>query len=424
MEQQFTNDLHHALNPALQTSLEVLAMPLPQLAGWLEERIEQNPLLSLDPIPSQEEEKDPISLEELSPLQEIDGYERPIPRDSYRERVTQIPPLVEQRDLFEFLAAQARERFISSMELSSALNLISQIDEKGYLPSSIEDSKLLYILQSFDPPGIAARSVRECLLLQLKRRRKPSPLARTILEDHYEDFLHQRVSKLCRKLGCKEEEFRRIIRCELSTLSLNPAALFQRNETTPWIPDLLILEEGGIYRVEVEQSLLPRICFDPRYNDSSFAKDYVSQKRKEAFFIRNAIKKRSLTLLRLGKLLLKTQYAFLEGLENHLQPLTLEETALALKLHRSTIGRAIAGKVVSTPRGILALEDFFRRAGALSSAVEKKITQLISEENKSDPLSDDAIAKHLQTLGCGCSRRTVAKYRKSLNLQPARFRKI
>ncbi|MBS3905116.1 MAG: RNA polymerase factor sigma-54 [Simkania sp.] len=435
MEPYFTIQLRPTLALNLRTALEVLTMPLPQLVHWIEERIEENPLLSLDSRVSTQEnatESIPVNAprsEEntLPPSQEFDALPREKIPSTYRQRVTQTLPLVEKRDLFAYLTFQAREAFCKEKDLSQALELIAEIDEKGLLPSHVEDSVLVSTLQSFDPPGIAARSIQEALLLQLKRKPRATPLAMSILRDHYDDFLHQRIATLCRHLRCSKHTLRKTIRDELSSLSFAPASTFRHNEVIPWIPDLYIIEEEGRMRVEVNEAFLPRISFDARYDKISYEpsmNSYCRTKRMDALLLQKALKKRQITLFRLGSLLLKTQRSFFEGQESHPQPLSIEQTASILKLHRSTIGRAITDKVISTPRGCFSLAMFFRHAKAISSSVETALSQLIQEEDKQHPLSDEAIATHLHQLGYPCSRRTVAKYRNALHLPTARLRKL
>jgi len=398
MEQQLFFQQRFLLTPELLTSLDVLIKPLPELAEWLEARIEENPLLSSD-----------------APSRGFQG-----------NKIAETTLVVEQRDLYETLELQAREAFDNPAQLKEAIDLIHNIDEKGFLPSETKDSPIVTALQTFDPPGIAARSVCECLKLQLKR--KPcSKLCIDLLNQHYDDLLRCRFSVICKSLKINKLKLRNLIRNELSRLSLAPALQFKKEDSIPWIPDLILYESEEGWKVRVNTALLPKVKVGLLYKISSEdgeTKKYLNWKSKEARYVIASIKKRNATLLKLGKLLLKAQMDYLEGRKEHPEKMTVEDTAEKLGMHRSTIYRAVCNKVVSTPRGILAIASFFRHASAISSAIEDKIQQLISNEDKSHPLSDSSIAKQLQQLGFTCCTRTVAKYRNSLSLPKAHLRKL
>ncbi len=402
MEQNLSLRQRLLLAPSMLTSLEVLLKPLPELSRWLEERIEENPLLMAD-FPSGEG---------------FGGIFRCNPK-------LESTASVEPKDLYEILIAQAREAFPNPPQLQKAIDLIHQIDKKGYLPPIVTDSPILSILQSFDPPGIAARSVQEALILQL-RRKGSSPLALAIVEEHYDDLLAQRLKKLSLHLNIPEEELRLLIQHDLASLSLAPGDIFQKQYAIPWIPDLTIHEEDGLLHVEINTSLLPKIALDTRYKNQAHdeeTKSYLRWKGKDAYFVLQALRKRAITLKKIGYLLIKTQRPYFIGKRDTPFLLTVDQAAECLKLHRSTIDRAIHEKVIGTPRGILPLEAFFRHSRSIGFPIEEKIDQLILNEDKRSPLSDNAIAKHLRQLGLPCSRRTVAKYRQGMQLPKAHLRK-
>ncbi len=417
MEQQLSLNQRHLLTPSFLTSLQVLTKPLPELAVWLESRIEENPLLSLDPAPV-DFETDSESLEE-----EGDIY--PNRQDYCKPRIIETTAIVEQRDLYTLLSSQAREAFADAAQLKEVLDLVQQIDKKGFLPSTVQDSFVLSVLQTFDPPGVGARSMQEALLLQLKRKNTNSILLQ-ILQTHYNDLLHHRIAKLSKLFKIDQGALRSLIQRELAQLSLAPGDVCLTHSTIPWIPDLSILEENGQLKVDVNRAFLPRIFLNRHYVGQSSdeeTRSYLLQKRKEATLLIEALRKRSNTLRKLGLFLIKTQSAFFLGKSARPYKLSIEQTALQLNLHGSTIGRAIEEKVIDTPFGMQPLESFFRHGQALPFEIEGKIAQLIQNEDKNDPLSDAAITEKLSQAGFSCSRRTVAKYRNTMHLPNAHLRK-
>ena len=397
MKQQLFLQQRFLLSPKALLSLEVLIKPLPELSDWLNEKIEENPLLTSDTFS----------------------------RGFQGSKLPERDLVVEQRDLYELLLLQAREAFHGPDQLKKIFDLIHDLDEKGFLPPATKRSKALSTLQTFDPPGIGARSIRECLLLQLKRK-KSSQKSLALIERHYDDLLHGRFKHLCQALNLSHLELRTLIKEELSCLSIAPAIAFKNEPSLPWIPDLTLTKVETEWKVEVNTSLLPKIKVGlsyPTLKQDKELKNYLEEKGKEALFVLRSVKKRNAMLIKLGHLVLKFENDYLEGISEYPQKMLVEEVAPLLKVHPSTLYRAIANKVIATPRGVVSLSAFFRHASALASNVEERIEKLILEEDKNKPLSDACIAKHMNELGIPCSRRTVSKYRNVLCLPVAKLRK-
>jgi RNA polymerase sigma-54 factor len=397
MEQQLFFQQRFLLSPKLLISLDVLIKPLGELAEWLTEKIEENPLLSSSAVS----------------------------RVFQGNKIPEKALVVEQRDLYESLKAQAREIFLAPEELKKAYDLIHELDEKGFLPHLTKMDKILSTLQTFDPPGIAARSIRECLALQLKRK-NASSASLMLVEHYYDDLLHGRFKQLARSLKLSALELKTLIKEELSHLTTSPAKIFRKEPDLPWIPDLILTKIDGKWKVEVNTSLLPKIKIGLSYptpEQDASCKNYLKEKGKEARYVLSAIKKRNAMLIKLGSLLIKFENEYFEGLKEYPRQLLVEEVAPLLQVHPSTLYRAVANKVVSTPLGIVSLAAFFRHASSLPSNVEERIEKLILEEDKRKPLSDACIAKHLSELGIACSRRTVSKYRNVLCFPVAKLRK-
>ena len=394
------------LAPSLTQSLTILQLPILELSVWLQKQLEENPLVEL-------------------------ASESSAPSDT---RVIESKGVVEQRDFYkeknlaDHLESQARLFFHDAKELRKALDLLAELDEKGYLPSDTPDSATVNSLQLFDPPGICARSLQESLLLQLKAKGLHHSLGYAMIQEHFEDLLHHRLSKIRKQLGCTYEQLYDALHEEIASLSTNLADRFSFSETLLPIPDLSLQEEDGVWRVEVNRSYLPRVRLCTRLfaqpNDGETA-NYLRHRYKEAQQLLQAVRKRNATLSRLGHLLLRTQGAFLEGRTNRPNHLTISEAAGELKLHPATIARAVANKYVNCAFcGIVPLKFFFCRSSCSNTFdLGEAIASAIAQENSLQPLSDEQIAKKLRVCGVVCARRTVAKYRKLRQIPAAAMRK-
>jgi len=380
------------LSPALVQGLQILQMPVLELASWLHKQLEENPLVEL--------------LYDSSP-----------PTDS---RVIETGRIVEQRDfsnkektLTEHIESQARIFFTHSEDLQTALEIISNLDQRGFLPKETPDSRILESLKLFDPPGVFARSLQESLLIQLKGKGRAESLAYRVIDRNFDDLLNGRFAKICKSLNCTKPDLHEALHTDIASLAFNPGCRFSGKETHLLIPDLLLREEEGSWSIEINKSNLPRVRLNHKLlqTTSQEAKDYLHSCYKEARRLILSVRKRGLTLSKIGNFLLKTQIGFLDGMTLKPTPLTIQEVAEELKLHPATIARAIAGKYVSCAHhGILPLNFFF------SSSLGETIAGIIARETK--PLSDRDIAERLRI-----PRRTVAKYRVRHKIPSASIRK-
>lgn len=403
---------------ALRQALSILEMPLPELAEWLREQIEQNPALQFAEEEAEEELEDATAegfevLEHLDPL-----FSSAIFPETHSEQ----PPWIEQiasppPTLSHHLLQQAREALSSSHDLTRMEELIGNLDEKGFLAASPTDPSLLNLLQSLDPPGVGARSLQEALLLQLKRQGKKDSIAYRIVHDHYDDFIHSRHKILCQKISCTTEKLQTIIQETLSSLSLDPAAPFRHASFPTAIPEIFIEGSAGQWRITLSDAFLPK--FKRNFSDSSDMRHFETA----ALWVEKMIGRRHQILTQVVKLVAEIQSDYFQGNTSDLQPLTLHQAAKKLKLHESTLSRIVKDKYLFCPRGIFPLRFFFPHATANSNishhTAKERLKELINHENKQNPLSDQKLAAALHAQGVLCSRRTVTKYRRNLKLPPA-----
>jgi len=390
------------LTQAMQQALHVLELPLQELANLVQQEIEHNPAVEEVSPPH----KDIFSSKE-GPLNLIDHV------------------LPHKPSLFEYLMQQAALAFDSPEDLSIAETLIGNLDKRGFLsdypPLSPKEQKVLFILQTFDPPGIAARSLQESLLLQLASKNQKNTLAYQIIEHHFEELLLNRLPDISKKLKLSLSALQKILEKEIAPLDLRPASKFHTFHPEYLIPDVLITQEDTTWNIEVSSALLPHFTI----SSTKELRPYISS----ATWLLSALRKRSTTLKNIARVLLDRHLSFFSGEETTLKPLTIQEVADELHLHPSTVARACMHKTLSTPLGLFPFRYFFSHSLQKTSETSKHalkhyLSKLVSEEEKTHPLSDEALAKKLRAQGIPCARRTIAKYRRLLSIPAAAQRRL
>ncbi len=299
-----------------------------------------------------------------------------------------------------------------------------------------------------DPPGIAARDIRECLLLQLDALRDEpefrgdhapaAAVARTLITDHLDDLMQNRLPRIAEKTGLPVEQIKAGIEV-MRRLSLAPGRRLISDSPTPIIPDAIVEydEEQDRYIAFLNDARLPNLQVNREY--AQMARDRaVAQKDREflrtnmsnAQWLIDAVSQRKHTLLRVINVVVQAQRDFFDYGPQALKPLPMTQVADQLGIHVATVSRAVAEKYLQTPRGIVPLRKFF--TGGLSTesgedmsydAVRAALQEVIAAEDKSRPLSDEAIVDELRKRGIEIARRTVAKYRDQLGVPSARLRK-
>lgn len=365
-------------------------------------------------------------------------------------------------------------------ERAIAMQIIGSIDDDGYLrrePSAMVDDLLfsqnisthekeikqvLQKIQRFDPPGVGARNLQECLLLQLQNRLRQDEgtlsleektsvqIALRIVDQYFDEFTKKHYPKLCRQLGIEEEDLKDAIN-EILKLNPKPASGFATRGDRALnyvVPDYIVSNRDG----ELELSLNARNAPDLRINDHyrDMLKAFhdgrngkrASKKEKEAvLFIKqkidsakwfiDAIKQRQQTMmLTMGAILKHQEEFFLTGDEKKIKPMILKDIADVTGLDISTVSRVANSKYVQTEFGTKRLKDFFSESLSTQDGeevstleVKKILSEVIGEEHKRRPLSDEKLKSILMKKGYNIARRTVAKYREQLNIPVARLRK-
>ena len=293
------------------------------------------------------------------------------------------------------------------------------------------------IVQAMDPPGVGARDLKESLLLQLEHFGGDHSFLRTLIQEHLEDILMNRLPKVCRKTGKTMEEVKEALEF-LRHLNPRPGAEFGREVSYTVVPDVIVEEVDGRYEIQVVRDPLPVLQISPVYKKllKEAKKDkkvyeYLRKKIETARAFMDAIQQRQSTLHRICRVLVEKQKEFLEQGVEKLKPMKMQDVADAIGVHISTVSRAISGKYMQTPRGIFELRRFFstgttnQEGKKLSqNTIKEWVREIVNAEDKRAPLSDDEIVERLhKEKGVKLARRTVTKYRKALGIPSSRLRK-
>ena len=333
--------------------------------------------------------------------------------------------------------------------------IIEAVDDAGYLTVTLDDilaavigdfpdvtdaevSMVLKRIQHFDPLGVAARSVSECLLIQLAALPESTPMraqAMLIIRDHLDLLAARDYRTLARKTKLKEEQLREVMRL-LHQLHPRPGESVVQKEPEYVIPDVSVFKQHGRWVVELNPDSVPKLRVNAEYaalsRSTKRAEDteYIKQHVQDARWFIKSIESRNETLLKVTNAIVTRQQAFFEHGEEAMKPMVLNDIADAIDMHESTVSRVTTQKFMHTPRGIFELKYFFsshvstENGGECSStAIRALIRKLVAAENSAKPLSDSKIAELMAAQGIQVARRTIAKYRESLNIPPSNQRK-
>jgi RNA polymerase sigma-54 factor len=358
--------------------------------------------------------------------------------------------------LRDYMIEQLALTQLSHRERMLVAFLVEALNDDGYLAQTLEElvevvpeefygepdeviddlGIALRHLQSLDPPGIGARNPRECLLLQLLNlpATPVQALAVAIVKDHLEQLANRDYVRIRKALGCEDEALRQAQEL-IRSLNPRPGAQFSPMDTRYIVPDVFVRKHRGSWTVQLNQEAMPRLRINRLYADllrrqrSSGGGNLSGQLQEAKWLIKN-VQQRFDTIARVSQAIVDRQRAFFDHGEVAMRPLTLREIADTVELHESTISRVTTQKYLASPRGVYELKYFFGShvatdtgGAASSTAIRALIKQLVSAEDGHKPLSDAKIAEVLGEQGIVVARRTVAKYRESLNIPPVNLRK-
>ena len=329
--------------------------------------------------------------------------------------------------------------------------LVEALDEDGYLTQPLEELAeqvpadfdlepedlriALHHLQNLDPTGVGARDARECLLLQASAlpEDRIREVAIRIIRDHLDLLANRDFQKLRKAVSATEEELKQA-QVLIRSLNPRPGASYAQVETRYITPDVIVRKVRGKWVVTTNAEAFPRLRINRLYAEilsrQRRGESSLSGQLQEARWLIKNVQQRFDTIQRVSQAIVDRQRQFFEHGEVAMRPLVLREIADVCELHESTISRVTTQKYMATPRGIFELKYFFgshvatEAGGACSAtAIRALIKQLVAAENTKKPLSDSQIAEILGQQGIVVARRTIAKYRESLNIPAANLRK-
>lgn len=446
------------MTPRLQQALKLLQVPTLELQQILKQELQQNPMLEeVDEVVEAEEDVEAKSQEEVRQEDSSidwdefwnDSYDSGFrgSEDRSQEFHERVP--VTRVGLRELLENQLRQNTRSEGQIRIGDFIIGCLDDDGYMRVPVEEiardldvsaeevETVLALLQTFDPAGVAARSREECLLIQLRNRGIKNPTAEAILRDHFQDFLQRRYADIAKALKITPEQVQAAADI-IATLNPNPGSQITGEDPMYVIPDLIVERVNDDYEVFLNDKNVPRLRISARYREllrkgkgrKDEAGTFIQGKLNSARWLIQTIEQRRRTMVKVMKCIVEEQRDFLDKGIEHLKPLTLQQVASRIGMHESTVSRVTSNKYVQTPRGVFVLKYFFssslERDGfedVSAKSVRNYIKELIDQEEKKNPLSDQGIADMLHERGYKIARRTVAKYREQMNILSARQRR-
>ncbi len=450
------------MTPQLQQAIKMLQLSNLELNEQIEQELIENPALDIE----EQERENELSEQDINnrvekTLDEKTGeefneeyfyLERSYPknqRDSGEDKKREFLEGTVSREetLSEYLLKQIHMLKIEPDELEAAEILINYINPEGYLSIGPEEiasdfgmnpdvvKKALSIVQTLDPPGVGARDIRECLLIQLRNRGDYSVAERIIL-DYMNELKLRKYDEIAKKCGISREVLDRMLEI-ISSLEPYPGRQFYTEDIRYIIPDVIVDKGEEGFHVIANSSSIPQLRVNSYFerlmklnrNDRR-VRDFVNDRVQRAKSFIHAVQQRESTLVRVTGAILNKQMDYFERGPMYLKPMTLKDIAQVVDLHESTISRITSSKYVQTPFGVYSLKYFFSssipaqgREDLSSTSIKEIIKGIISNEGSKMQLSDQKIANLLAKRGIKIARRTVAKYRKELQILPSNLRR-
>ena len=352
--------------------------------------------------------------------------------------------------LQNFLMEQANQSDLDEDETAVAEMIIGNIDDYGYLEATVEElmeathedrdmiDEVLCVIRSFEPVGVGARDLRECLLLQLERKGEIDSLEHRVVDQHMEALGRRRFPEIARALGVEVDEVQDVAE-NIGQLEPRPGRAFlPDSEAMVVMPEIFVNWKDGDYVVTSNREEMPQVRISNDYKDilagardAKDVREYIRSKIRDGKFLIKSIQKRHDTILKIAKEIVKRQRAFMDEGVSKLKPMTMSEVAEVVEVHETTVSRAVAGKYMQTPQGLFEMRYFFTSAlktvtgqDVSNASVKQVINDLVENEDKSKPFSDEQIVKILADKDLKIARRTVAKYRGELNILSSNMRRV
>jgi RNA polymerase sigma-54 factor len=462
------------MTPQLQQAIKLLQLGRLEYKEAIEKELLENPIL--EEIKEEEDSthrKDETTVQENPVQQDLFEEETSAPQqepkidwEDYLESFTDVrgsatpkglhdhedkpsleATLAHEESLTDYLFSQIRLLDITQHDQMIAMHLIGNLDKNGYLCLSYEDlseqcgctindiERIAERLTTLEPAGICARNLQECLLIQLERLGKGNDLEGRIVLHHLDRLQKRKYDQIAKIEGVTLQNVYDAI-STIKNLDPRPGRLFSEETVRYIIPDIYVQKVAGEYVVTLNEDGLPKLRVSPYYltllkgdDKNSEQRNYLQDRLKAASWLIKSIHQRQQTIFRVTESIVKFQRSFLDNGIARLKPLVLKEVADDIGMHESTVSRVTTNKYVHTPQGIFELKYFFTTgiktaSGSVSSSsVKERIRALINEEDPANPISDQQLVEILVSENIQIARRTIAKYRESLNIPSSSKRK-
>lgn len=476
------------LAPRMIQSMEILQLPTLGLLEKIETELNSNPVLETEELdeskelstetdgkiekivePGQGEQDRIIRQEEgqADDFKRLDDFADQSDDYFYRADISRRTGSSDERDrkleamnntadkgqsLHDYLSKQWRLVDAEEKIKKAGQLIVDYIDEKGYLKVRLQQlhnkdkhnfgvehlEEALKIIQQLEPAGIGARDLKECLLIQMAQSPDDMSFETELVSNHLDKLLENKLPDIARKMNCSVERISEAI-SRMRKLDTSPGLQIGEDHNHPIKADVIVeSDEAGGLKVYLADRSIPSLRINQYYAGmakdrklDNKTRDFLKNNIRSAQWLMDAIEQRKSTLLRVSRAIVERQKGFFEKGTMHLRPLPMSEIAGVVGIHIATVSRAVAGKYIQSSQGIMPLRDLFGGGmetdnGGTESfeAIRAKMQQIIDSENKSKPMSDEAIRKKLEQMGVkDIARRTVAKYRKLMNIPTTRFRK-
>jgi RNA polymerase sigma-54 factor len=460
------------LAPALQQAIKLLPLTNLELIEVIDQELAENPMLELEgeteegkteasaespsaespaaeSNPADATSEDPVDAEFESYFQEYfdDGFHSPAPER--REVPSLENTLSSPSSFWDHLGWQANLTFFDPVERDIAERIIGNVNEDGYLESTVEEiaaaagatpeavEGVRAKIRMFNPVGVGSLNLKECLLAQLDYLEIDDEIVRAIISEYAGLLEKSDYAQLARALNLPLSDIK--VRLEIiKRLDPTPGRKFTERRTEYVVPDIILTKEGNDLKIALNDEGMPRLRISAYYRtllakalkENPEAHRYLRDKLKKALWFLRSLDQRDQTIFKVARYIVDKQRDFFERGIDGLKPLTLMEIAREIGVHESTVGRVVANKFLMSPWGVLSLKYFFHKSihGGLgeeisSLRIKERIRKLVESEDKGHPLSDMEIEEILARENFPIARRTVAKYRNQLKIQPSHIRK-
>ena len=429
----------------MQLSIKLLQMSTCDLREYIENEFVENPILEgdFDFVQEEKDYQDKIDYKEMIKYLEFDNYGSQSYGDYNKdEDVSPFNFISEKESLTEYLHEQLLESDEDELKKAIASYMIENIDSRGYLDMPLEDickelnipidlgQESLEILQDLEPDGIGARDLKECLKIQLIKMGILDDNLEIIIDEYLDLIADNKYSVIAKNLKITPKEAQDLGDI-IKSLEPKPSRGFYTGDEVKFIiPDAAIRN--------MNDGVIPRLSISNIYKDilnnkeDKSTENYVKEKLNSAMFLIKSIEQRKSTLLRILEKTVEKQKEYFDKGQKYLKPMTMKEMAEELGIHESTVSRAIKDKYILTSLGTVKIKDLFTTGLSKSQGdgedvavvnIKKQIKEMIDEEDKKKPLSDQAICDELNKKSLNISRRTVAKYREEIGIKSSSKRK-